>query len=429
MAFRRLVRCRCLIALLTAVAFLACSGAAFAHMRTPAAVQLEVGTSAVTGHVAIALPQLELALGRKSTASLEVPRHGKRIERYLSEHVSASGEEGQAWTVEVGRPVIVALSTGDTVITPIELRPRPGSGVGDFELHYDAIFEAVSHAKAFVTLLPDSADSAEPAAKTLGVLSPKRTELRITGPDPSWWTTVGSLVEEGVSHIVEGADHMLFLLMLLLIAPMVAVGGRWQRAASPWTSFRRVVHIVTAFALGHSVTLGLATAGVVNVPSRPVEIFIAVSVGVTAVHAIRPLVHGREALLAASFGLVHGIAFAALIEDMGLERSSLLASLLGFNLGIELAQLMIVALAVPSLYLLSRTKLYPAIRVAGATFGLAAALGWFVQRVTESVPNPLEPAMTGLTDHGLLIAIALAALAAIAILFAREDDPPDVSAA
>jgi HupE/UreJ protein len=418
MALGRAVRASGLmraVALCVAVVACAWPAEAVAHPQDATAIQLDIGNRSVEGDVQIPLPQVEAAGGKSL--------RGESLRAYVARHLQARGADGTGWTVRAGAPTTGQVQGVENLIVPIVLRPPAGHEVGDFDLFYDGILEAVATHKVFVIVRTHwdrgvfSRD-----AKTAGVIT-SRTDnrLRVHADGGSWAEGLAAVMGLGVEHIVEGADHMLFLLMLLLVAPLVAVNGRWRPAGSAWTSLRRVVHIVTAFAVGHSVTLGLAAAGVVDVPARPVEIFIAVSVGVTAVHAIRPLVYGREAFLAASFGLVHGLAFAALIGDIGLDRASLVSSLLGFNLGIEMAQLIIVGAAIPSLYLLSRTPVYPVVRVAGALFGLAAATGWFVERVTESVANPLEPAMTALTEHGLLIAAALAILAAVTVLVARDD--------
>jgi hypothetical protein len=122
-------------------------------------------------------------------------------------------------------------------------------------------------------------------------------------------------------------------------------------------SLLQILRIVTAFTLGHSLTLGLAAFGLVQLPSRPVEVLIAVSILLSAIHAIRPLFPGREAAIAAFFGLIHGLAFASALGDLGFSSWYRLVSLLGFNLGIEAMQLTVVAVTLPSLLLLRRTRL------------------------------------------------------------------------
>ncbi|MFE7839369.1 HupE/UreJ family protein [Streptomyces sp. NPDC057474] len=168
-----------------------------------------------------------------------------------------------------------------------------------------------------------------------------------------------------------------------------------------------------------TVPRALVASGVVHVPSRPVETLIAFSIAVSAVHAIRPLVARGEVLIAAGFGLVHGLAFASLISDLGLDRGSLVTTLLGFNLGIELTQLLVVALMMPSLVVLARTPLYPAFRIGVAVIGLVFSVSWMLERVTLTAVDPFEGVQIWLVGHPLLIAGTVATLAIAARLRSR----------
>ncbi len=179
--------------------------------------------------------------------------------------------------------------------------------------------------------------------------------------------------------------------------------------------------MVSAFTLGHSLTLIASALGWVTVPSRAVEILIAASVGVAAVHAMRPLAARGAAAVALGFGLVHGLAFARILADLGLDGTASLLSLLAFNFGIELAQLTCVALVFPSLYLLSQTRFYPAVRIAGATFALAAATGWALDRL-GALTNPLEAVEAAAVAHLSSIAILLAGLAILVQLLDRPTE-------
>lgn len=214
----------------------------------------------------------------------------------------------------------------------------------------------------------------------------------------SWLDELTSSARLGVEHVAEGADHMLFLLMLLIAARSVV----------------RVVHVVTAFALGHSITLALAALGLIDVPTRLVESVIALSVLVSAVHAVRPLVPGGEAWIAAGFGLVHGLAFAALVGDLGASGGALVSSLLGFNLGIEITQLLVVALMMPSLLVLGRTAAYGPFRALAGLLGVALAAGWLLERTTLTSSDPLAPVSEALVGHPFTVAAAVALLAALA---------------
>ncbi len=220
-------------------------------------------------------------------------------------------------------------------------------------------------------------------------------------------------VQLGVHHIAEGADHLLFLIMLLLPAPLLARRRRWVRADDLRRSCWRVVHVVTAFALGHSITLALAALGYIHVSTRVVESMIALSILVSGLHAIRPIARGGEVWIAAGFGLMHGLAFAALLGQLDVGRASLVTELLGFNVGIELTQLAVVALIMPSLMVLSRTRVYPAVRIALAGIGVVLAGAWLAERTTLTATNPLEPLAAALVTHSYVVAGILAVAAAL----------------
>jgi hypothetical protein len=192
---------------------------------------------------------------------------------------------------------------------------------------------------------------------------------------------IGNMFRLGMRHIAEGTDHLLFLLVLLVPSPLISAGSRWAGPAGLRHSFTRILKVVTAFTLGHSITLAAAAFGFVVVPSRPIEVLIAVSIFVSAVHAIRPLFPGREPAIAAFFGLIHGLAFAATLDQLGLERWARLANVFAFNLGIETMQLVVVAAILPSLLLLSGTRAYSGFRIGGALFAGIASAGWIAERL------------------------------------------------
>ena len=171
--------------------------------------------------------------------------------------------------------------------------------------------------------------------------------------------------------------------------------------------------IVTAFTVGHSVTLAAGAINAVHVPSRPIETLIAVSILVSAAHALRPLFPGREAVIAGCFGLVHGMAFATALAELGLGRWDRVASIFGFNLGIECMQLVVVAIALPPLILLSRTRLYAPVRSAGALFAGAAATAWIAQRLWD-LPNPADALVMALAGQAAWIATGLTLVGIIA---------------
>ena len=170
--------------------------------------------------------------------------------------------------------------------------------------------------------------------------TPETREARVTVDVAPSHGTLG-FIRLGVEHILTGWDHLLFLLGLLLR------GG----------SALALAKIITAFTLAHSVTLALAVLDVVVLPGRLVEAVIALSIAVVAAENLflRPVV-ARRWLVSFCFGLVHGFGFSAALREIGLPSHGLALSLFGFNAGVELGQALVVAVALPLLVLLRRTR-------------------------------------------------------------------------
>jgi hypothetical protein len=223
---------------------------------------------------------------------------------------------------------------------------------------------------------------------TTAVLGPDSALRHFELLSPSVWQTLGDFVTEGVWHIWLGFDHVLFLLSLLLPAVLSRGGGNgrpsWAGASAMRASAMDVLKTVTAFTVAHSITLTLAVLDVVRLPSRLVESAIAFTVILASVNNLRPVLRDRRWLAAFAFGLIHGFGFAAALKDLGLSSQSLALSLFGFNLGVELGQLAIVALFVPLAFLARNTRFYR-VGVLGAGSAAVALIAcfWFVERAFD----------------------------------------------
>jgi hypothetical protein len=232
----------------------------------------------------------------------------------------------------------------------------------------------------------------------------------------------------GARHIAEGTDHLLFLLALILPAPLIAAGGRWGGYAGGKTALRRIVKVVTAFTLGHSITLVIGALGWARLPDAVVESAIALSILVSAVHALVPIFRGREVYIAGGFGLVHGLAFASTLTGLGLDPWALASSVLGFNLGIEAFQLLVILAAMPWLVLLARSRAYGPFRIAGATLTGIAAAAWFAERAV-GWDNPIAPVVEGVASHAPWLLAGLAVLSVASAVAGVEMNPRRVISA
>ncbi len=358
--------------------------------------------------------ELQLPVERMQTA-LASGLEGNRVTDYILDHFSASLPDGRPFRIEsLEAPRVSNIDGAPYVLARYRLAPPAGSGADLFDLRSDLLLDRIPSQVILVSTRTDwrtSTFAADP--RLLGVLREVERNVRVDRTSGNWWNGFGSVFQLGMRHIAEGTDHLLFLLVLLLPAPLVAVHSRWWSYSDLRRCLVQIAKVVTAFTVGHSITLAAGAANLIHVPSRPIETLIAVSILVSAVHALRPIFPGREAVIAASFGLIHGLAFATTLAGLGLGRWERVAGILGFNLGIEAMQLVVVAATLPALVLLSRTDLYPSIRIAGAVFAGTVSVGWILQRLWE-IPNPADGVVMALAQHALWIAVGLTVLGMIA---------------
>ena len=199
-------------------------------------------------------------------------------------------------------------------------------------------------------------------------------------------------IVDGVHHIAIGTDHILFLLSLLLVSVWRREGPvRWWPPTAGWqpretarASWAEVLKLVTSFTLAHSVTLGLATFGVLSPPSRWVESVIALSVLLAALDNLLPLLRAPRWAVVFGFGLIHGFGFAGVLQDLGLEPGNIALPLLGFNLGVELGQLALVAVVLPLALLMRRSAFYRHAVVVPLSIGIALLSAvWLVERAAD----------------------------------------------
>ena len=163
-------------------------------------------------------------------------------------------------------------------------------------------------------------------------------------------------VWQGVLHIWIGLDHILFIVALLFPAVLQWNEGRWEPVKDFRTAFLQILKIVTVFTVAHSITLSLAALGIVRLPSRLIESVIAFSIILVAFNAIWPKARHTSWLIIFAFGLFHGLGFASVMSELPFRMVHLVKVLIGFNVGVELGQLAIVAVVFPIIYLLPEAE-------------------------------------------------------------------------
>ncbi len=189
------------------------------------------------------------------------------------------------------------------------------------------------------------------------------------------------MVAQGVRHIWIGLDHILFLVALMLPTVLVVKKGEWEPVERFPSALWNLLKIVTVFTIAHSITLLLAALDFISVPSRVVESVIALSIILVALNNIFGRVREGTLLIILGLGLFHGLGFASVMGHLPFRMVDLLRVVIGFNIGVELGQVVIVAALFPALYFFRRSRLYEPVVLKGISAVLILISGgWFVQR-------------------------------------------------
>jgi hypothetical protein len=361
---------------LVLLAVFACSPVTLAHKPSDSFLNIERKASSWQLRWDIALRDLEFAIGLDSNQNGfvtrgEVDRQSRKINAYALGSLSFS-TAGSACELQLDDSSIRQLDDGNYVSLLVSTL-CPGKQA--IELDYSLFFDLDPTHRGLVNVRDRGKNFSL-------VLSDTDHSLTLDHRDWSAWSTLYSFVREGIWHIWKGFDHLLFLLTLLLPAVLFLQNGRWQSADSLLDAVFDTLKIVTAFTLAHSVTLSLATLQILTLPSGFVESMIAFSVLVTAINNLLPVFRGSRWLMAFGFGLIHGFGFATVLQDLNLQTMQLALSLLGFNLGVEFGQIIIVAVFLPLAYLIRDSRFYRwGMLCAGSALAAIVASVWLFERM------------------------------------------------
>lgn len=352
---------------------------ASAHKPSDSYLAIHVDGEKVSGQWDIALRDLDFAIGLDSDGNGEISWgevQGKQaeIDAYTMARLALS-VEGKSCPTQVNDHLIDKHTDGTYVVLRFAVQcPAAPTALG---MTYRLFFDIDPQHKGLLKL--------QYGAQTrTAIFSPDAMTQQFVLERPSRWRQFLDYVAHGIEHIWKGYDHILFLISLLLPAVVVRTRDAWAPVGSFRIAFFDVLKIVTAFTVAHSITLTLATLGLVSIPSRITESVIAISIVVAALNNLYPVVAGRRWTVAFAFGLLHGFGFASVLQDLGLPRDALAVALVGFNLGVEIGQLAIVSVFLPLAFWLRATVFYRKIVLVGGSAAIVvlAAL-WFIERAFD----------------------------------------------
>jgi hypothetical protein len=369
-----------LAALITVSIHLASAPRAHAHKPSDSYLTLRVEGAAVVGRWDIALRDLEFAVGLDADGDGTITwgelfaRRAAVLDWALARLQVAS--EGAACPLQPGALKVCAHSDGAYAVLAFQARcPEPPARLA---VEYRLLFDVDAQHRGLLRVT-----SGETSRSSIfSIDEPRRTfefsEAGSRRPEHHF----AAFVRDGMRHIFGGVDHILFLLALLLPAVLRRdAAGRWRAAANLRPVTTDVLRIVTSFTVAHSLTLAVSALGLFRLPQRPVEVAIAVSVALAALNNVSPVFGDRRWTVAFGFGLLHGFGFASALADLG-GGVGVLPALVGFNLGVEAGQLVIVAAFLPLAFALRHSWTYQRLTLWAGSLGIAAlAVFWSIQRL------------------------------------------------
>jgi len=366
-----------------------------AHAPDQSYTYLRIYKEAIGGRFEMTAKDMNkaLGLGLDEALTLEaVTPHLQKINNYLISRSSFKGG-GETYSVRFVEPTILTLEeTDDYVRFHFEL-----DGVSkvpdEIDIFYNVLFDKDPiHRGVLIVEYNWKAGIVDNEALISNIYSGENTQQPLSLKDVSLWKGFVALVKLGVWHIWIGLDHILFIVALILPAVvrrretenvLDSDNRTWIPVDSFKDAFFYIIKIITFFTIAHSITLALASLNIINLPSRIVESIIAFSIALAALHNITPIFRQKEWVIAFGFGLFHGFGFASVLGEKGLSGDYMILSLLGFNVGVELGQVLIICMIFPFLFLLRKQKIYPPIIKYGSMVLILISLYWVVERVFD----------------------------------------------
>ena len=311
----------------------------------------------------------------------EIHQNQPLLERYITKVLSIRVDDSPC-EINLSMPNIRSVSGDSYLVSPIQVMCESDGTLG---IHYDGIFEHSPTHKLLVNvnLAGQSGVSSQSSTEKTSVTSVLDFDNRSVTYDAVTTSLTAlfiSLVYEGVWHIFIGIDHILFLVATLLTVNLVREQKQWQKEPSASRVIKHTVILVSAFTLAHSITLTATALNFIALDSRLVELGIAISVLLTALNNIYPLIV-RLGIITFAFGLLHGMGFASVFADLNAQSNNLVLSVAAFNIGVEVGQLAIVAVLLPLLLWLRHYTFYAKTLMPLLSSVIAIiAINWTIQR-------------------------------------------------
>ncbi len=340
------------------------AGAALAHETTRSYLTLTQDGPALTAHVRIAFRDIEVAVWIDEDLDGQITwgETSRRIDA-VSDYVTSALRFETVGLCEMRRRDAGASQDGNVAYLDLTFDGRCPEPAGDLRVTSRLFAEFDPDHRLFLTARGTD-------VMTNAVLGSAENAVVVTADSGGALNSFFSYFKEGVRHLLEGADHLVFLVVLLL--PALASGDDRRR------QILGVVGAVTGFTIAHALSLTAAATDILRPPTALIETLIALSIVITAFDNLRPVIPAPRAAVASFFGLIHGFGFATALSALDLSGFGFALALVGFNLGIEAAQIGVIFVLLPALSFLGFGTIL--VRV-GSLFSMALGIYWVWTRV------------------------------------------------
>jgi hypothetical protein len=351
-----------------------------AHQLSTAYFQAGINnTGVLQGELQVRLYDLEqaLALDEDGNGKLiwgELQAREADVSLYLNNHLNISRGD-KACTLVLPTPWQIDSHFNEGyLVLPVRAQCALA---GVVKINYTAFFNDDSQHKLLINFKQDENTSSTESR----VISATQPDITFNAESGNRWISFREFVYQGMTHIWQGTDHILFLFSLLLTCVLTRRTNRWVGKKNIRDIIIHTTWIVTAFTLAHSITLTATALNILHFPSRWIESGIALSVAFAAINNIFPMVL-RMGILTFCFGLLHGMGFAGALGELGIPADQQLLTVLAFNIGVEIGQMAIVLVVLPILITVRNKIWYSRYSLIAISVVIAlVAIQWVFQRI------------------------------------------------
>lgn len=376
---------------LCAMLILVCGTVAQAHRTNESYVYFDVTDESLSGRIEARLTDINKAIaldadGDGDITRVEFQARTDEILTYFFERLSVTSN-GENFHLKHTKLDFLDTGQGTFALMHFDI-PGIIKTPDQVQVRYQFLFDGADPTHAGYALIASNSRTgiADNEAYVSLIFEKGRETQTLSLIGEPAFSIFKKFVMHGIIHIWFGFDHVLFLITLLLPSVLVLTTKGWRPEEKFRDALINVIRIVSVFTVSHTITLGLASLGIVTLNITLVEAVIALSIAVVALNNIIPIYHNRVLWVVFLLGLVHGFGFANVLAPLGVLAVAKTVGLLAFNLGVEIGQIAIVMLVFPVLFFLRRWSLYPFLVLKLGSFGLILMAGiWFIERISGAV--------------------------------------------